>query len=531
LRKAKKPTVHIKRIIIFSLLPAILLVTGIFYTTTQLRVSALTNTYTFPAAADAYVYESSPTLNFGTNASIGVDASPIKRSYLRFNVLNVSGTITKATLKVYANSAQKTGYEVHAVSDNSWLENTITYNIAPAFSNVITGSSGPIIANTWTMVDVTSLVQTNGPVSMALLTTDSTNVNLASNNSANSPQLIVEASSVVATPTPTDSGLPISTIVPFPTATPVPTLIPTDTPLPTPIPTIAPTPTPTLAPTATGNSLDPTIVASGDIACGAGSTGAACGQVKTANLVLAANPNAVLLLGDNQYEQGAFSDFQNYYDKSWGLFKNITYPAVGNHEYLTANASGYFDYFNGVGNQNGPAGARNQGYYAFNVGTWRLYALNSTCSGAGGCQAGSPQEKWLRADLAANPHQCVLAYFHAPLYTSGSRFQTSVRPLYQALYDYNADVILNGHEHNYERFAPQDANTHLDPIRGITEFVVGTGGRNFTTFVTNAANSLAKNDNTFGILKMTLHPSSYDFQFVPVAGSTYTDAGTNQLCH
>lgn len=278
------------------------------------------------------------------------------------------------------------------------------------------------------------------------------------------------------------------------------------------------------------NNTDPTIVAAGDIACGVGSIGADCKQDATASLIDSIKPVAVLPLGDNQYEAGGLSDFQNYYDKSWGKFKNITYPAVGNHEYLTSGASGYFDYYNGTGNQTGIAGERNKGYYAFNIGDWRLYSLNSNCSQAGGCGAGSPQELWLRNDLKTNPRKCVLAFFHHPLYTSGSRALPAVAPLYQALYDNGAEIILNGHEHNYERFSPQDANGNSDPAKGIREFVVGTGGRNFTKFVSNAKNSEVKNDSTFGILKLTLRQSNYDFAFVPIQGSVFTDQGTG-ACH
>lgn len=295
-------------------------------------------------------------------------------------------------------------------------------------------------------------------------------------------------------------------------------------------PTPLATPNSTPAPTQPPSTGDPVIAAAGDIACGVGSTGAACKQVATAAIISAINPVAVLPLGDDQYEAGALSDFQNYYNPSWGKFKSITYPSVGNHEYLTTGASGYFDYFNGVGNSTGPAGDRSKGYYAFNVDTWRFYALNSNCSSAGGCQAGSSQETWLRADLKSNPHQCVIAYFHHPLYTSGSRATPAVAPLYQALYDNNAELILNGHEHNYERFAPQDAKGNLDAAKGVREFVVGTGGRNFTQFVSNAKNSEIKNDATFGVLKLVLHPSSYDFTFIPIAGSSFTDQGTG-ACH
>lgn len=287
----------------------------------------------------------------------------------------------------------------------------------------------------------------------------------------------------------------------------------------------APFPSPTAV-----AGFNPVVVAAGDIVCGTASTGAACKHIETANLIQSINPDAVLLLGDNQYESGSASDFQNFYNPSWGKFKNITYPAVGNHEYGTAGANGYFDYFNGVGNQSGPAGDRSKGYYAFNLGSWRLYALNSNCSQVGGCAAGSPQESWLRSDLLANPNQCVLAYWHHPLYASGGLTSTAVKPLYQALYDNNAELILTGHEHFYERFAPQDANGKA-VANGIRQIIAGTGGRNFTGFLPTAANSEIKNNTTFGVLKLTLHPNSYDLNFVPITGSAFTDFITNQQCH
>ncbi len=309
---------------------------------------------------------------------------------------------------------------------------------------------------------------------------------------------------------------------------------------PTPIsgntPTLRPnTPTPlatvSLLPTSPGDSA--TIVAAGDIACGIGSGGAACKQLATSNLIGTINPTAVLLLGDNQYEEGALTDFQNFYNPSWGRFKSITKPAVGNHEYLTSGAAGYFDYFNGVGNTSGQAGDRSKGYYAYNLGYWRLYALNSQlCGGTSGhgCDRGTAQETWLRQDLAANPHLCQLAYFHHPLWTSGSRYTLSTRPLYQALYDYKVEVVLAGHEHNYERFAPMDAQGTAI-ANGIREIVAGTGGRNFTQFTHTEANSQVKNDATFGILKMVLNSSSYDFNFIPILGSTFTDSLTGQRCN
>ncbi len=319
----------------------------------------------------------------------------------------------------------------------------------------------------------------------------------------------------------------------------VETVTPTLSPSPTLRPTNTTTPTPTALPTSSSGA-SPVVVAVGDIACGTDSTGAACKEWYTSEAARLLNPTAVLVLGDTQYEQGQLSNYNGSssfcqsnpprcYNGTWGRLKNITYPAVGNHEYLTANASGYFDYFNGVGVQTGRAGDRSKGYYAFTIGNWRLYALNSNCSSAGGCASGSPQEKWLRADLVANPKQCVLAYYHHPLHSSGGRATSAVAPLFQALYDYKAELILAGHEHNYERFAPQNAQGGATAA-GIQEIIVGTGGRNFTQFVTVAPNSLVRNASSFGVLKLTLNTSSYSWEFVPAQGYTFHDSGTAN-CH
>lgn len=290
---------------------------------------------------------------------------------------------------------------------------------------------------------------------------------------------------------------------------------------------------------ATGTSA--VVVAVGDIACGADSTGAACKEMATSDLAVPLNPDAVLVLGDNQYEQGQLiyydgsdpycnSNPPRCYNATWGRFKNITIPVVGNHEYLTAGAAGHYDYFNGVGVQTGPAGDRSKGYFSTDVGSWHVVALNSNCTPAGGCGASSPQATWLKADLAAHPTACTLVGIHQPLYSSGGRSSTSVAPLFQILYDYNADLVLVGHDHSYERFAPQDASGNLDTVRGIREFVVGTGGRNHTPLVSTVANSEVFDSTSFGIMKLTLNPTSYDWQFIPIPGSSFTDSGS-QACH
>src|SRR5918994_180315 len=232
----------------------------------------------------------------------------------------------------------------------------------------------------------------------------------------------------------------------------------------------------------------------------------------------------VFTFGDNAYNSGTSAEFANCYNPTWGRHKARTKPSVGNHEYLTSGASGYFNYFGAA------AGDPKKGYYSYDRGAWHVVVLNSNCSNVS-CAVGSPQEQWLRADLAAHPNKCTLAYFHAPLYSSGQHGNgTSVRPFWQALYQANADVVLSGHEHSYERFAPQNPYGAFDSARGIREFVVGTGGKSHYPFGTIKANSQVRNASAYGVLKLTLHPRSYEWKFIPLAGKTFTDSGTNE-CH
>lgn len=243
----------------------------------------------------------------------------------------------------------------------------------------------------------------------------------------------------------------------------------------------------------------------------------------------------VFTAGDNMNQSTApYEHYVNYFDPTWGRHKARIRPALGNHDYLDSAgvAAGYFDYFNGIGNSTGPAGDRDKGYYSYDLGTWHIVVINSNCDKVGGCDVGSPQEKWLRADLEANRDKaCVAAYWHHPRFSSGEHGnKDSVEPMWQALYDYGAEIVINGHDHEYERFAPQDPDGVADPTRGIREFVSGTGGIDLHGITTLQPNSEVFNSDTWGILKLTLHPTSYDWQFVPVAGKTFTDSGS-QSCH
>ncbi|HEV8075654.1 MAG TPA: metallophosphoesterase [Candidatus Acidoferrum sp.] len=248
------------------------------------------------------------------------------------------------------------------------------------------------------------------------------------------------------------------------------------------------------------------------------------GAEATAKL-LEANPGTVMALGDLAYPNGTAEDFKCY-DKTWGRVKDRTRPAVGNHEFHSTGATYYFQYF-GVA-----AGDPKTGYYSYDLGSWHIVVLNSECAEVGGCGAGSREEKWLRADLAAHPVGCTLAYFHKPRFSSGLNHgnDPEVGAFWQALYDFNAELILNGHDHDYERFAPQDPNGNADPKRGIREFVVGTGGKNHREFGIRKSNSEVRNSDTFGVLELTLKATGYDWKFLPVAGKRFTDSGSGS-CH
>ena len=266
-------------------------------------------------------------------------------------------------------------------------------------------------------------------------------------------------------------------------------------------------------------SEDPVLVGAGDIA-----SCSASGDSATAALIDRI-PGTVFTAGDAAYPSGTTAQFANCYDPTWGRFKWRTRPVPGNHEYVSSGAAPYFAYFGSA------AGTAGQGWYAYDLGTWRIYGLNSNCAPVGGCGPGSAQEAWLRADLAANPRACVAAVWHHPLFSSGAHGGTaSVRPLWAALYEAGADVVINGHEHDYERFAPQRPDGTADAGSGIRAFVIGTGGAELRPFSTVRANSQVRKAGVLGILKLELMATGYAWRFVPVSGKTWTDGGS-ATCH
>ena len=229
----------------------------------------------------------------------------------------------------------------------------------------------------------------------------------------------------------------------------------------------------------------------------------------------------VFTTGDNAYEDGTPDQFANCYQPSWGAHRDRTRPSPGNHDYHTSGAAGYYDYFGSN------AGDPTTGYYSYDLGAWHIIALNSNIQE----DAGSPQLQWLAADLASSGSLCTLAYWHHPRFSSGSHGNdSSMEPFWDALYAAGADVIINGHDHDYERFALQTPDGDADPEFGIREFVVGTGGRNLRDLHSVRPNSEVRESNTYGVLKFDLFDTSYEWEFIPVAGSNFNDRGTTD-CH
>ncbi len=268
-----------------------------------------------------------------------------------------------------------------------------------------------------------------------------------------------------------------------------------------------------------------TLVGAGDIAW----CNDLAGAEATAKLIEQI-PGTVFAAGDLAYENGSDEEFRNCYGTTWGRFKDRTYPTPGNHEYETGPAGGYFRYW---GERAGELG---KGYYSFDLGAWHIMALNTNCNSKalGGCAKDSPEETWLREDLAAHPAACILAFGHHALFSSGLSPRHAIHPelrqFWRDLYEAHADLVLAGHEHSYERFAPQDPDGRVDPARGIREIVAGTGGKDHTVLGFAQPNSEVRDDSTFGVLKLTLSPDRYVWEFIPVPGKSFRDSGSG-LCH
>ena len=412
-------------------------------------------------------------------------------TYLRFQVPPPQGSVVSATLRVQVESTTKGGLLIADTQAASGTDAPLAAASVPPLGAAL-GASGPTVKGTAINVPLRGLVVgSSGTTTLALLSTGGSDVDYKGISSPAYPQLTVTRS----------VGGPAS-------------------------------------PPAVVASPPVNVAAAGDIACDPGKPkpagpgvepGIACGQQQTSDLLLTLHPNAVLALGDTQYSNGALAKYASAYGPSWGRLFTITHPATGNHEYLqspeSSEGAGYFAYFGAA------AGAVGKGWYSFDLGGWHLIALNGECASVGGCGAGSAQERWLAADLAAHKTKCTLAYWHEPRFSSGQHGdETAYGAFWNDLYGAGAEMVLNGHDHDYERFAPQNPAAGADADHGIREFVVGTGGEDQRPFKKVQPNSEVRSDHSFGVLDLTLNAGSYAWSFIPVAGATFTDSG-NGTCH
>ncbi|MEA2514638.1 MAG: acid phosphatase type 7, partial [Thermomicrobiales bacterium] len=415
------------------------------------------------------------------------------------------------TTATYSGANTVSAPDVRLVT-GSWAESSITWASKPAYGAIVAPGGtvwGVAAPYAW---DVTSVISGNGTVSLALI--------------GNSPDQVA-ANSREQTGAGT-AAKPTLTVTTCGGAQP-----------------------PTVTPTPTSGDGAVTLVAVGDIACKAGEVPSStrCQHQATSDLAVQANPDTVLVLGDVQYECAATSDFAASYDSSWGRLKAVTRPVIGNHEYnwgdgrnppcpevaMPSGAEGYWSYFGAAANPLDPAcRARCQGYYSFDVGAWHVVVLNSMlCTGAinnsNQCYVGSPQEKWLKNDLRNRANQCVLAAWHHPLFSTGER-APGTKPLWDALYAAGAEVMLTGHLHRYEQWAPQDGTGAATQF-GLRQFIAGTGGKNFHTWNGSfPANLEVVNDRAFGVLRLILRGDGYAWLFLPAAGGQLTASGS-AACH
>jgi hypothetical protein len=452
------------------------------------------------ASHDASVSAQRPRAQDESGARLRVGGAARWHTLLRFRV-GGANAVTRATLRIFALERPARPITVRRHTGGPrWREGVVSFAALPRDS-VSAGAWHPpggacrraCSAGTWLSIDVSRAVRDAGQVSLALLSGSRETLVLAGRRDArHAPRLVVERGRL-------PSGRP------------------------------APVSRPGTTGASGGAPADGVLVAAaGDIACRRDADDP-CVQQATSDLVLASGASAVLALGDLAYDDGTLEEYRTLFEPSWGRLGSLLHPVPGNHEYHTAGAAGYFDYFNGVGATNGRAGKRGEGWYSFEVGAWHVVALNSNCDDVD-CGPGSPQEVWLRADLAASRAACTLAFWHHPRFSTGEHGDDPrVAPLWQALHDAGAELVVSGHDHDYERFAPRTATGAPDPARGIRQLVAGTGGRHLRPFVATDPASEARDATTFGVLFLTLRPAAYHWRFSPAVGA-FTDAGSSD-CH
>ena len=423
---------------------------------------ATTRTLRFTAIADTYVDSDHPYTNYGSSDQLTVDGSQVQEAFIKFDVRGVDGRVTAAVIQLHVLNA----------SPNSGGSIAQMSDVNWSESEV-TYNSRPAISGV--------TLSTLGPVSRTgVATFDVSQANIQ--NGLVSFGIISHQHDEAGYASREHGDGP------------------------------------ELILTVQSKTTDRAVTTSDPVLVGAGDIGSCDnkGSQETAQL-LASIPGTIFTAGDNVYPNGSASDFNRCFQPSWGQFQDRIRPAAGNHDYETSGASGYFGYFGAV------AGSPDAGYYSYDLGTWHIVVINSNIAR----DARSPQYAWLEQDLAAHRGANILAYWHHPRYSSGENGDNvSMDPIWDLLCDAHTDVVIVGHDHDYERFAPINKDGQQDDTSGIREFVVGTGGASHDNLRHVEPNSEIRNFDTFGVLKLTLHAHSYDWQFIPVAGQTFTDSGS-----
>lgn len=429
------------------------------------------STLTFMPSADAHVLEGAPSQNLGQSSRLSVDNSPRTESYLRFDVTGMYYPPARVTLRLWVTNGTPHSPAVWASPHMSWSESDITWSTRPAIDREIAVGGEMIERERWLEYDLTGAIEGNGTYTFALIPQSEDGLEFHSSEAdGNVPMLVIEPQQVWLDATP-------QAVLDAP----------------------------------------PVVLAAGDIA-----TCSDEGDEHTAR-ILDEQEGVVVPLGDLAYEQGTLTQFMECYDPTWGRHKDRTMPSLGNHEYYTEDARGYFAYFGPV------AGDPQRGYYSYDLGTWHIIVLNSNID----MGAESEQLAWVQQDLAANPVGCTLAYWHHPRFSSGSEHGNNedVAPLFEVLYANGVDVALNAHDHSYERFAPQDPDAEADEEFGIRIFVVGSGGADMEPFSDQPEpNSEARNADDHGVLRLELNDGGYGWEFLAVEGGEFEDAGEGD-CH
>jgi hypothetical protein len=502
---------------------------------------ASAETLTFTTIADSYVSKGAPSRNFGTATTLRV-RDPGVKTHLKFQVSGIPAdqSVETATVRLFSPTGDTCstvgiGTDLYRAASDAWTETGITFNNAPGKTGGRLATADGFRSGSYVEFNVTGVVTGNGTLGLFLempaCSTDSAPTKFNSKEAtSNRPQLVLTTTGGDPSPPPqcadridNDSDGKVD--------------FPAD---------------PGCSSSEDNDEADPVggggdvVAAAGDIACDPnatyfdGSNPSLCQHRRTANLL--SDATAVLALGDLQYNVGSLAKFLAAYDPSWGQYVSKTYPVPGNHEYRdpAGGAQGYFDYWSSKGRPTGGAGA---GYYSWNLNSWHMIALNSSdglngsdipCQVGPSCAEGSPQNDWLEQDLASvSASSCILAYWHHPLFNSGvnnGNDDTSpVRELWTDLYAAGADIILNGHEHNYQLYAPMTPQG-VPSSDGIRQFISGGGGKSLNSFLTTKDPGFEFGAKKHGVLKLELASASYSWKFVDVAG-TVVNSGGPVACH